>query len=264
MVVIMIFVVSFILIVCTIYEYITLNRYKKLNEKNKSFLAAISHDLKSPAHAQINMLNLLLNGNFGKLNPEQYEMIKLTCTSSKYMSKLVGNILTNYEYDAKVLKLHKTEFDLCSLIKKVCNENKYLADEQKQNIIFIPEMKKCTIYGDELQIERVISNLLSNAIKYGFKNSPIIITLNETDKEIHFSITNKCNPISRRDLKKIFNKFTKNKDSNINSTGLGLYIARKIINMHNGKIYAHSDSDGNCTFEFSLKSEKSRIGQKSG
>ena len=254
----MIFIISFILIICTIYEYITLNKYKNLNEKNKSFLAAISHDLKSPTYAQINMLNLLLKGNFGKLNPEQYEMIKLTCTSSKYMSRLVGNILTNYEYEAHVLKLQKTEFDLCKLIKKVCNENKYLADDKNQTITFVPRIESCIIKGDELQIERVVLNLLSNAIKYGFENSPILITLNETGEKIHFSITNKSNPITRKDLKQIFNKFTKNKNSNINSTGLGLYIARKIINMHNGEIYAHSNNNGDCTFEFLLKSEKSK------
>ena len=203
------------------------------------------------------MLNLLLKGNFGKLNPEQYEMIKLTCTSSKYMSRLVGNILTNYEYDAHVLKLKKTEFDLNILIKRVCEENKYLADEKEQSIVFVSKLKECIMQGDELQIERVILNLLSNAIKYGFKNTPIIITLDKIGENIHFSITNKSNPISRKDLKNIFNKFTKTKNSNINSTGLGLYIARKLIQMHNGKIYAHSNSDGECVFEFLLKTEQS-------
>ena len=114
----MIFIIIFILIICTIYEYITLNKYKNLNEKNMPFLAAISHDLKYQAYAQINMLNLLLKWNFWKLLPEQYEMIKLNCTSSKYMSWLVGNIFTNYEYETHVLKLQKPEFDLCKLIKK--------------------------------------------------------------------------------------------------------------------------------------------------
>ena len=252
----MIFIVSIILIICAIYEYITLAKYKKLNEKNKSFLAAISHDLKSPAYAQINMLNLLLNGNFGKLNPEQYEMIKLTCTSSKYMSRLVGNILTNYEYESHMLKLKKIEFDLYTLIKKICNENKYLADEKEQKIVLAAIPDEYTIYGDELQIERVILNLLSNAIKYGYQNSPIIITLKKIKDNVHFGITNKSNPIPKKDLKNIFKKYTKSKNSNVNSTGLGLYIARKIIKMHNGTISAYSNSDGDCTFEFILKSEK--------
>ena len=249
---IIVYIISTILIVFSIFEYINLKRYKKLNEKNTSFLAAITHDLKSPAYAQINMLNLLLKGNFGELNPKQYEMIKLTCTSSKYMSQLVGNILTNYEYDAKVLKLKKTIFDLVLLITKICNQNKYLANEKGQNIIFNTTLKQCALYADELQIERAISNLLSNAIKYGFKNTPIEITLSKNYDKIHFGITNQSNQIPPQNLKNIFNKFTKSRKANIDSTGLGLYITKKIIEMHHGQIYAHSNTNGQCLFEFVL------------
>jgi len=254
-----VYIISYILIASIILEYITIKKYKKLNEKNKSFLAAISHDLKSPAYAQINMLNLLLKGNFGKLNPEQYEMIKLTCTSSKYMSQLVGNILTNYEYDAKVLKLQKSEFDLTLLIRKICDENKYLANEKGQNIIFNSTIEHCLIYGDELQIERVILNLISNAIKYGFHNTPIIITLEHSNNKIHFRIINQSNPIPPKDMRTIFNKFSKNKNSNIDSSGLGLYIARKIIEMHHGEIYAHSNTEGQCIFEFILNANSDKL-----
>ena len=248
-----------ILLICMLYEYKTLSKYKKWNENNKSFIATVTHDLKNPTIAQINMLNLLLKGRFGALTPEQYEMIKLTQTSSKYMSNLVGTLLTGYECDSKVLKLNKTEFDMLELIIDVCNENRLLAKEKEQTLVFNPKISQCKIYGDKLQIKRVVTNLISNAITYGLYHSAIEIILENQRNTINFSVKNKSKPVPQKKLKNIFKKFSKTSNSKLNkeSSGLGLYIAKKIIDMHRGKIYANCTADGIYTFGFNLK--KSQI-----
>lgn len=264
------FVIWAILLLCVIFEYIALIKYKEENENNKSYIATVTHDLKSPTYAQINMLNMLLKGRFGQLNPEQYEMIKLTQSSSKYMSNLVGTILTNYECESNAIKLNITEFDIIKLINKICDENNALYKDKNQELIFEHRnYNSCIVKGDELQIERVIYNLLSNAVIYGLNNSKIKISLKIHHKNIIFTIKNFSNPIPNKNLKNIFNKFSKSQTSkfNKNSTGLGLYVSKRIIQMHKGQIFAHCNKNGIYTFGFILKNnfynfEKNNIKKK--
>ena len=255
--VIVYFFISLILLLLIVQAKI-LKKYKYLNAKEKSLVASVTHDLQNPTRAQINMLNLLLKGQFGALNPQQREMIKLACGSSKYMSNLVGTILTDYQADSRALKLNKTKFDLRSVIEDVCNVNRYLARDKGQKFVINCRANVGDIYADKLQIERVISNLVSNAIKYGNRNSKIIITLKRLDNTIKFSIANKSSPIPKNELKYIFNKFAKTKTSHFlsDSTGLGLYIAKNVINLHHGKMYAKSLPDGTCIFGFRISAVK--------
>ncbi len=244
-----------LLISFLIVQRVIIQKYKELNFFEKSFIASLTHDLKSPASAQINMLNLLLKGNFGKLNPQQYEMIKLTCSSSKYMSNLVGNVLANYECDTNSILLNKKYFDIIKLVHEILMQNQYLISDKNLKIFFTPIVNSCLVYADELQIERVINNLLSNAITYSLKNTNILINITQETKFVEFSISNKSNPISEKELKNIFQRFSKTNNSKYNrySTGLGLYSSKRIIDMHQGTIYAKSTPDGICTFGFRLK-----------
>lgn len=249
--------ISVILLLLTAHVKI-LKKYKYITAKEKSLVAAVTHDLKNPTRAQINMLTLLLKGQFGSLNPEQQEMIRLARGSSKYMSNLVGTILTDYQADERVLRLNKTKFDLKNVVEEICDVNRYLAKDKGQKFIINCRTNVGCVYADKLQIERVISNLVSNAIRYGNRNSKIIITIKRLDNTIKFSIANKSNPIPKNELKYIFNKFAKTKTSHFlsDSTGLGLYVAKYVINLHHGKMYAKSLPDGTCIFGFRLNAVK--------
>lgn len=251
------YIVCIILSLYLCFELIKIKKYKEKNEYEKSFVAEITHDLKSPTRAQANMLDLLLKGYFGELNPKQYEMLKLLSNSSNYMSNLIGTLITDYKYESTKLRLKKTKFDILKLTQIVVQNNKYLANDKKQTII-INCNKKCILYADKLQIERVIFNLLSNAITYGFKNSNIIIDIKNNDTTCNFSITNKSFPINKKDLKNIFKKFSKTRNSKYNkdSTGLGLYTAKKIIDLHSGSIYAQCTNDGLFIFGFKINTYK--------
>lgn len=155
----------------------------------------------------------------------------------------------------KIFQLNKTNFDLIKLINSTISQNKLFFSEKKLNVVFNHKEQECIIYADMIQIERVIENLLANAITYSFSNTDIIINLFVKDRQIVFSISNKSNFISQKELKNIFNKFaqTKNSQLNKNSTGLGLYNVKQIISLHGGKIYATSSVDGTCTFGFKIE-----------
>lgn len=255
----MIYSVVIILFILIGYQAYLIKKYKNLNEDEMSYVATLTHDLKSPAAAQINMLNLLLKGQFGQLNSKQYEMLKLTCSSAKYMSNLVGNVLSEYKVYSKSVVLNKTEFELINLIKSVIANYEPLIIEKQIKVIFNTFPDECIIYADRSQIERVIINLLSNAIIYGLNNSVIAINLSCSDETITFAISNKSYYIPSYELKRIFNKFSKTRNSKLNthSTGLGLYVAKQIITMHEGKIFANSTPNGICTFGFQLTKSSS-------
>ena len=232
------------------------NKIKNEQEAEKqkqSFLATLVHDLKTPTNAQINTLKLLKSGTFGQLTTEQYHMIELTHDSCRYMSDLISTIMETYNCDYGNVHLQKSEFDISELIIELCESVKTLAMYNHQQIKFTMN-QSCTIYADKLQIKRVLQNLLSNAITYGFKNTTIEIILKTNKNSIEISIKNISKQIPQNELATIFDKFKKTNFSNFNKagTGLGLYLSKQIVNLHNGKIYAESLDDGTCIFGFRI------------
>lgn len=240
---------------------------KEAEANKESFIATLAHDLKSPTSAQINMLNLLSNGEFGILNPQQQEMITLTKNSCKYLSDLVATILDTYRFDNGKISLKPKKTDLIEMIANICKGVEKLANDKHQNIIFSHNEDTCFVNADTLQLKRVIANILSNAIQYGYSQTNIYIDLKRENNTIECSIKNKSKPISAKELSRIFDRFNSTSMSHFNnaSTGLGLYLTKQIIEMHNGKVFAKSDEDGTCIFGFTLntdiepESEKNRI-----
>lgn len=229
---------------------------EKENEANKeSFIATLAHDLKSPTSAQINMLNLLSKGEFGILNPQQQEMIDLTKNSCKYLADLASTILDTYRFNNGKINLKPEKIDLIELISVQCKGIEKLANNKSQNIIFTYNEKNCFVNADKLQLKRVISNILSNAIQYGFPQTNIHIDLKNENKIIECAVKNKSKTISPEELSKIFDRFNSTSMSHFNSasTGLGLYLTKQIIEMHDGNVFAQSKDDGTCIFGFRLK-----------
>lgn len=226
-----------------------------------SFFATIVHDLKTPIVAQLRSLSLLINGNFGSVNDEQKEILKLTEESCKYSLKLVTAILDSYKLDCQKLNLNKSSFDMISLINSCIDETNLLACEKNQNFIFSPTDANCTIFADFFQLKRVILNLLSNSITYGFKNSSISINYQQNKDFAEFFISNQSDVISKEELSFLFDKFAQSEHSHFNALGsrLGLYLSKQIITLHGGEIYAKCTDEGICTFGFILPVEKTAL-----
>lgn len=231
-----------------------IDKEREDSSSKESFVATLTHDLKTPTNAQLSSLNMLLNGFFGKLSDEQKQIISLTKESCQYMSDLIATILDTYNYESGQIGLNYEEFDIVSLISELCANSNITSNSANQKIIFKKDCDKCVVNADKLQIKRVIVNLLSNAITYGYPEYPIYVVLENQNDNINLYVENKSKQIPESELKTIFDKFKKTKFSYFNKTGtgLGLYLAKYVIKMHKGEIYAKSFENETCIFGFRI------------
>jgi two-component system NarL family sensor kinase len=218
----------------------------------------MTHDLKTPTIAQIRALELLAKNTFGELNKQQLEIVNQIMNSCKYMYDLIFSILDTYLYDNGQTKINYEKFDIAELVSLTINEILYLSKEKEQNILISNQCTSNEIVADKFQIKRVIINLLSNAITYGDRQSDILLKLGNSGKDLILSVENKGAYIPEDKISEMFLKYKSKENAKFRKTGtgLGLYLAKQIINAHNGHIYASSTKDCICTVGFSIPLEK--------
>lgn len=223
---------------------------KEIQDQKETFIATLTHDLKTPTSAQIRALSLLLNESFGELKKEQKEIIEQTLNSCKYMFNMISSILSTYKKEYGNTSLKFETFDLKQLIQESKNEITYLAKEKGQTITtnFLAENNE--VSADKTEIKKVIINLLSNAISYTRTNSEIEILLRETQNNILFEIKNSSNYISKDDLAKLFDKYLSNTSFRQVGTGIGLYLSKQIIKDHGGTMITENEKNIGKTFGF--------------
>lgn len=234
---------------------------KDLEDRKNSFIATLTHDLKTPTIAQIRALDLFLNEAFGAISEEQKLMLEQIKHSCQYMYDLIFTILDTYIYDNGLTKINPVKFNMQDLINETIRGLSNLLSERNQKLRINVDLVSSNIVADKLQLKRVIINLFSNAITHGFKNSEIEVFVGENDENMKFEIKNKSEYIAEGQMKEIFEKYKhkENSKSMKTSTGLGLYLSKQIIDAHNGKMYAHSDEDQNCVFGFEIPKNTSLI-----
>lgn len=239
---------------------------KALEEKKETFVATLTHDLKTPTIAQIKAIDLLLNQTFGTLNQNQIEFLEQIKNSCQYMYNLIFTLLDTYLYDNGQIKIHPEEFEINKLIDEAIGEISNLLIENEQNITIHSTLKNNKIMADKFQLKRVLINLLSNAINYGNYKTNIELILKEDENNIILNVKNKSDYISNDKILDLYEKF-KRKDNirfSKSGSGLGLYLSKQIISGHNGDIFAKSNKEEqSCTFGFSLPKNLHLISQTS-
>ncbi len=236
---------------------------KQLQEERDCFIETLTHDLKTPVRSEIRAMELLLNGHFGVLNPTQLEVLEEILNSSNYMFFMLDAMLSKYNLDKNKIKLLPTDFSLNELIQDCIREVRVLFETKKQNVILCFENEQEQINADYMAIKRIVMNLLSNAIKFSPEKSNIEIRVFDNSEEIGISFIDNGIGIAGNDLKNIFKYQVKNKKrfKQVGS-GLGLYISKKIIEMHGGDIIAKSHQGQGSNFIISLPKSKVSLKKK--
>ena len=229
--------------------------YQKENERLRDdFIATLTHDLRTPLLAAISGLDFMLKGTLGEISEKQKELTLAMKKSNEDMLGLTNALLEVYRYEAGKIFLCKTRFCVNELIKDCAKELEVLFKQNNTEIIFDFENEELMINADKNEIRRVISNLLGNAIKHGGENTKVIVRSQKIGKDAQISVEDNGVGLSKEDQMKLFRRFSQGTSKRRScSTGLGLYLSRRIVEAHNGSIWVESEVDKGSKFIFNLK-----------
>lgn len=213
-----------------------------IEDLRKNFIDTLTHDLKTPILAQIRALELLLENHFGPLNVAQQEMLQLSLDSCQYMYDMVLTLISTYKFENEEFKLNYSYFNIIEILEESVKKVKNYLKKNNIKIVIIPKINSPVIAGDVIRIEKVIQSLFFNSLNSAFKNSVLKIYLVQKNESLIVEFENHSCFISQEKLEEMFKLCcaTSTKFDKI-GVGIGLFLARKIIEKHNGNIIAKSD-----------------------
>jgi signal transduction histidine kinase len=231
-------------------EEIIRSQLEKLKESDKmkdEFINVAAHELRTPIQPILGLSEFIRH----KVNDKEREYIDVIIRNAKRLKRLTENILDVTKIESQSLKLNKERFNLNDVITNTIDDiiiNKGFF--KNTNIKLLYEPKDIFIEADMQQLTRVISSLLNNAIKFT-KEGTISIIAENKDSQVFVSVKDTGEGIDPEILPRLFSKFA---TKSFEGTGLGLFIAKSIVEAHDGKVWAENNHNGKkgATFIFSL------------
>ena len=213
----------------------------------EEFLAIVSHDLRNPLnHISMAAQNLLEE-------PGEAKAIALSISrSAGEMLRLIQDLLDLERIAVGKLTLHYEEHDVNEIIKEAVEEFQGDAAAKKITLSAKPEDMCGYVVCDRNRVMQVLSNLIGNAIKFTPANGQIGVRCAKADKEVQVSVSDTGPGIDPEKIKTIFERFSQINSQDRRGIGLGLYIAKMMVQEHSGRIWVESKLGAGSTFHFTL------------
>ncbi|MBU4199206.1 MAG: cell wall metabolism sensor histidine kinase WalK [Verrucomicrobia bacterium] len=232
-----------------------ITKMKEVEQLKSDFVANVSHELRSPLAAIQKNLVIILDQTAGALNDNQKEFLSLAKDNVERLTRLINDLLDLSKLDAGKMELKKARTDLTALVRKtVTTFAGWLREKDITSRLDLPETP-LELELDADKITQVLNNLLSNALKFTPPKGEIRIALNAAATPVEVSVTDTGIGIAPNDIARIFNKFEQiggNTLTDVNGTGLGLPLAKEIVEKHGGRIHIKSAIGKGSTFSFTL------------
>jgi len=231
------------------------SRQLEIASRHKSqFLANMSHELRTPLNAILGYTELIVDGIYGEVPEKIMEVLERVQNSGRHLLGLINDVLDLSKMEAGQLTLALEEYSLAEVVQTVYSAVESLAAEKRIGLRLSIGPELPVGRGDERRLSQVLLNLVGNAIKFtevGEVGMKAIVS----DGRFVVSVSDTGPGISEADQETIFQEFQQLDDSSTKAkggTGLGLSIARRIVELHGGRIWVESSPGRGATFSFSL------------
>ncbi|WP_082439450.1 sensor histidine kinase KdpD [Massilia sp. WG5] len=210
----------------------------KQRENYEIFVAGISHDIRNPIQVALSAAQVI---QMRTAEQETADLNRRVCSKLIEVGKMVDSLLDTAAFNNRVFDTLKiTKFDMCELVKEV-------AEDLTHNRAVI-QGNSITGFWSRDQMKRVLENLLSNAEKYGVPGGDIEVSFQVKNSRLALSVHNEGEPIPKEHQKEIFATFQRWHEGEVRGWGLGLSMARAVVESHGGSIIVDSSTDKGTTF----------------
>ena len=241
---------GYLMIKSVIREIEQRQEIEKLSKAKSEFISIASHQLRTPLTAIKGYISMILEGTYGKVNPKIRSPMKKVYESNERLIALVNNLLSISRIESGKMAFNPEETSIEDLISEVIDIFRIEAKKKKLYLRFEkPARPLPKVFVDREKMVDVLSNVVSNCIKYTLKGGVTIKAEEIKDKvnKIRVTISDTGEGMTEEELSKMFQSFSRGMAGTklyTQGAGLGLYVARKYMEMHKGKIWAESEGKG--------------------
>jgi signal transduction histidine kinase/DNA-binding response OmpR family regulator len=223
------------------------------SQHKSEFLASMSHELRTPLNAIIGFSEVLLERMFGELNERQDDYLRDIWSSGKHLLELLNDILDLSKIEAGQMILSRSEFGVRESLEYCLSMVRERALQQRVLLSLEVEPEVGLLDADRLRFRQVVLNLLANAVKFTPEGGRVDVRAFIRGQDLVILVTDTGVGVSVEDRQRIFDAFQQGTQSGqIEGTGLGLTLSKRILEMHGGRIWVESEAGRGSTFGIEL------------
>lgn len=234
---------------------------KKMDKQKSEFINLASHQLRGPVASLKGYSSMILEGSYGPISKKIEGVVTRLSQSSNALALIIDDFLNLSRIERGKIEFNFTEGNLKEVVDSAVEELKQKALDKKLKLTFTAKKGNYILNMDAEKVRQIVSNLIDNSIKYTPKGS-IKVHLSEDAGKVLLEVTDTGIGVPPQDMDKLFKKFSRlanANEENIQGTGLGLYLAKEVMNAHNGKIWIESEGqDKGSSFFVEFKTKERR------
>lgn len=231
------------------------SKLKKVDGSKDDFISMTSHQLRTPLTSVKGYISMILDGDFGHISSEQRRVLTEAYNSSERMAFLISDFLDVSRLQAGKFELQKSSTNLSDILKSEISQLKLTAEMHNVVLSYDITENLPVVELDHNKIRQVMMNMIDNAIYYSRNSSSVAVSLYSHDNNLIFTVVDHGIGVPRVEQSRLFTKFYRAANAQKvrpDGTGVGLYMARKVIVAHGGSIIFESKENLGSTFGFKL------------
>jgi signal transduction histidine kinase len=227
-----------------------LSMLKERERLREDWISIVAHELQQPINAILLRADLMLRA--GLSDEKRTQDVRQIRTAAKRLSRMVADLQDVSQLEAQRMRVNITRVDLTKLVHQVVERTQ---EARERTRIREPLNRRVIALADPQRLDQIASNLLSNAVKYGQPDTDISIDVEENGSEATVAVSNVGPAVPADELPLLFERYVRSRaatGSDTQGLGLGLYIAKRLVEAQGGRIWAESGPDPITTFHFTV------------